>query len=488
MIQSRYHELMIKLRTMFALASCVAALGLLVACNSVAPSPFSTPPLPSTATATPVPETTSEPTAAAIQLATSTVIAPTSTPIPIPLPTAALPAAGWTWYENTAHAYRIIRPEAWSVRTVTQPSGLIHQAIFTSPETGSEVVVGMWDRAGLEPDLAAWVNAFPDRAIHDFPDEPVTYNATVLGRPAVFHYHPARWGTNDFAVVLFDAGEYRYRILFNSATLPVTEGEPQTFRTMLENLFLYGELNGETEIPTGWKVGAGLVIDTRPIETAAGEIVDPAAAPYVPDAGTGGIEGTFENWQEETFPYRFTLVTDAGEPWLIRVEASRVHFRGQPIDHWFNANAVERPGPGERVWVAGRLIAPNEVVADSIDIERGGVWQAWFIPTLLEMTPETGEVRIPTSGVISTSGNPHMWLRGPLQTMAGLLVDEEPPVLPTEWQPYADRTALAYGLVNADGYVEIAELFVQDGPCDVTPLTTHCQVWLQIYPTSSADR
>ncbi|HMT20785.1 MAG TPA: hypothetical protein PKE20_05985, partial [Promineifilum sp.] len=103
---------MIKLRTMFALASCVAALGLLVACNSVAPSPFSTPPLPSTATAAPVPETTSEPTAAAIPPATSTVIAPTPTPTPIPLPTAALPATGWAWYENTAHAYRIVRPEA----------------------------------------------------------------------------------------------------------------------------------------------------------------------------------------------------------------------------------------------------------------------------------------------------------------------------------------------------------------------------------------
>ena len=68
------------------------------------------------------------------------------------------------------------------------------------------------------------------------------------------------------------------------------------------------------------------------------------------------------------------------------------------------------------------------------------------------------------------------------------LVDEEPPVLPPEWQPYAERPTLAYSLVNADGYVEIEELFVQDGPCDVTPLTTHCQAWLQIYPTSSADR
>lgn len=197
MIQSCYHEFMIKLRTMFALASCVAALDLLVACAPVAQSPFPTPLLPSTATAAPIPEATPEPTATANPPATSTAIAPT--PSPIPLPTAAPPAAGWAWYENTAHAYRIVHPETWSVRSVTQPSGLIHQAIFT-------------------------------------------------------------------------------------------------------------------------------------------------------------------------------------------------------------------------------------------------------------------------------------------------LVDEEPPVLPPEWQPYAERPTLAYSLVNADGYVEIEELFVQDGPCDVTPLTTHCQAWLQIYPTSSADR
>jgi hypothetical protein len=56
-----------------------------------------------------------------------------------------------------------------------------------------------------------------------------------------------------------------------------------------------------------------------------------------------------------------------------------------------------------------------------------------------------------------------------------------------EWQPYADRTALAYGIVNPDRHVEIQEIFVQDGPCQVTPATTHCQAWLQILPEIPSD-
>jgi hypothetical protein len=240
------------------------------------------------------------------------------------------------------------------------------------------------------------------------------------------------------------------------------------------------------EIPTGWEGGAGLVIDTRPIEAASGEAVDLATAPLLP---SGELAGIVESWQAEPLSFRFTLATDAGESYLIRVEPFRVHFRGQPIDYWFNANAVQPPQPGERVRVAGRLISPNEVLADDVSVERDGLTQTWFSRTLLDITPETGgESEAPPRFIVAAADVPHMWLRGPLQAMAGLLVDEfEPPILPEEWQPYADRTALAYGVVNPDQHVEIKEIFVQDGPCDVTPATTHCQAWLQILPETPAD-
>jgi hypothetical protein len=53
--------------------------------------------------------------------------------------------------------------------------------------------------------------------------------------------------------------------------------------------------------------------------------------------------------------------------------------------------------------------------------------------TLIDMTPGTGgENEVPISAIVTTDGNPHMWLRGPLQAIAGLLVDEVPPVLPPE--------------------------------------------------------
>lgn len=58
--------------------------------------------------------------------------------------------------------------------------------------------------------------------------------------------------------------------------------------------------------------------------------------------------------------------------------------------------------------------------------------------------------------------------------MAGYLIAEpEPPILPAAWQPYADRTALVYGTVNTETrHMEISEVYVQDGPCDVTPSLT----------------
>ena len=50
-------------------------------------------------------------------------------------------------------------------------------------------------------------------------------------------------------------------------------------------------------------------------------------------------------------------------------------------------------------------------------------------------------------------------------------------------RPYADRTALVYGPVNPENrHMEVKEVYVQDGPCDVTPSTTHCPHWLQILP------
>ena len=436
-------------------------------------------------------EITSEPAVAALPTATPL---PQASVTPRPRPTAAPLPAGWTWYENPTAGFRIAHPESWTPfvnwqLSESRPSSAIfYRATFQSAETGASVVLDIWNLGGRrDEDLVQWVNTQPDAAIFDVADEPLTYNATVLGRPAVFHYHPARWGTNDFVVTLFVAGPHRYRFHFNSSTAPVTEGEPQIYRTMLESLQIFGQPDGKTEIPTGWEVGAGLVIDTRPIETAAGKAVDLAAAPLTP---LGGLAGVVESWQEDVFPAPFTLLTDAGETYLIRVEPFRVHFRGQPIDTWFNSNTVQPPQPGERVTVTGRVIAPNEVVAGNITIQRDGLMPTWFSETLVEMAPYWEEESgFPTNAVITAADVPHLWLRGPLQTMVGLLSDDaEPPVLPAKWQPYADRTALVYGTINRENqHMEIKEVYVQDGPCEVTPATTHCQSWLQLLPEAVPD-
>jgi hypothetical protein len=481
---------MIKLRLRLAVAGCVVALTCLAACGSPAgpPTPvalIATAAPPSATTVAPQPAAT--PTAAALPAATD-LPEPTATLVPTPLPTAEPLPAGWMWYENSDAGFRLAHPEAWTMVVNWQLGGnrpssqIIYRATFQSVETGSSVVLDIWNLRGRrDEDLLQWVNSQPDAAIFDVADEPLTTNATVLGRPAVFHYHPARGGTSDFVVTLFVAGQQRYRVTFNSAMSPGMAGDPQIYRMMLESLQIFGQPGGPVEIPTGWEMGAGLVIDTRPVETAAGETVDLATAPQTP---LGGLEGTLDSWQEATPPaFRFTLLTDAGERYVIRGEAFRVHFRGEPIDHRFNS-AIDQPQPGERVWVSGRLIAPDEVVAGDVTIERDGLTQTWFSQTLIEITPDW-EGDIPSRFVLAAAGVPHLWLRGPVAAMAGLLVDEaEPPVLPAAWQPYADRTALAYGVVNPDanGRVEIEQVFVQDGPCDVTPATTHCQAWLQILP------
>lgn len=491
-----YSERMIKRRFRFAAAAFVVALGLLAACNSPAAPPT---PVALVATTAPspaltvTPEPTRQPTATALPT-TTPLPEPTATLAPTALPTAKPLPAGWTWYENTSAGFRIAHPESWTMYVNwqlggSQPSAaIIYRATFQSPETGASVVLDIWELRGRrDEDLLQWVNTHSGAAIFDDADEPLTYNATVLGRPAVFHYHPARGGTSDFVVTLFVAGQYRYRATFHLSASPVTEGDPQVYRTMLESWQIFGEPDGPVEIPAGWEAGAGLVIDTRPVETAAGESVDPATAPLTP---LGGLTGAVESWQAELPTFRFTLLTDAGERYLIRSEPFRVHFRGRPIDTWFNTDTVEPPQLGERVWVSGRIIAPNEVVAEDITIERGGLMQTWFSQTLIEVTPYweiDGESDMPpmqSQLVVSGADVPHLWLRGPLERMAGYLIAEpEPPILPAAWQPYADRTALVYGTVNTETrHMEISEVYVQDGPCDVTPSLTHCQHWLQILP------
>ena len=481
---------MVKLRSRLAAAGFIVALGMLAACNSPAepPTPVSPGPIVAPSPASTVAqEPTPRPTATTLPEATATLV-------PTPRPTAAPLPAGWLWYENTAAGFRIAHPESWTpfvnwqISESRPSSAITYRATFQSAATGASVVLDIWSLGGRrDEDLLQWVNTHANAAIFDDADEPLTYNATVLGRPAVFHYHPARWGTSDFVVTLFVAGQHRYRLHFNSSTVSVAEGEPEIYRTMLESLLIFSQPDGQTELPTGWEAGAGLVIDTRPVETAAGEAVDLAAAPLTP---LGGLAGVVESWQEEPAAFRFTLITDAGETTLIRGEPFRVHFRGRPIDTWFNSDTVEPPQPGERVWVTGRMIAPNEVVAGNITIERDGLMPTWFSETLVEMPPYwEQESGFPTNAIVSAAGVPHLWLRGPLQTMVGLLTDDaEPPTLPAAWQPYADRTALVYGTINRENqHMEIKEVYVQDGPCEVTPATTHCQNWLQLLPEAAPD-
>ncbi|HRO23841.1 MAG TPA: hypothetical protein PLR07_06050, partial [Promineifilum sp.] len=258
MIQSRYHERMIKLRTMFALASCVAALGLLVACTPVTRSPFSTPPLPSTATATPVPETTSEPTAAAIPPATSTVIAPTSTPTAIPSPRAPVSTLtppplppGWAWHAVARYGYGVLYPDTWTVRTRSATYGIVHETTFLPPTDGPAmgVVIDVW-KPPEDPafDLLEWVNLNSDATIRLVLDEPLTYNAIALGRPAVYYFHADDGRTTNMAQVLFATEQGRFRVTM-FAPSPLSEEVMPIYRAMLASFTAAGEAEMGVVIP-----------------------------------------------------------------------------------------------------------------------------------------------------------------------------------------------------------------------------------------------
>ena len=112
-----------------------------------------------------------------------------------------------------------------------------------------EIVVDVWKPAD-DPDfdLLEWVNTNLDATIRVTLDEPLAYNATALGRPAVYNYHADDGRTTNMATVLFATEQGRFRVtLF--ALSPLSEEAMPTYRAMLESLSVIGEEESGVLVP-----------------------------------------------------------------------------------------------------------------------------------------------------------------------------------------------------------------------------------------------
>ena len=150
---------------------------------------------------------------------TTTVAVPTPADLGTPQESPASPdlppsSPGWVWYrhvEGVRTEFAVAYPQSWEVRY--SPGAVVS---FISPETMSLVEVHMWRRKAAEPDfdLLEWVNDNQVRVLFRGSKDPITYNAEMLGRPAMFHYSPASGGTPDMSMVVFAAREHCFRITF----------------------------------------------------------------------------------------------------------------------------------------------------------------------------------------------------------------------------------------------------------------------------------
>lgn len=182
---------------------------------------------------------TTEPTA----IPSPSAPAPTLTPPPLP--------PGWAWHAVARYGYGVPYPDTWTVRTRSATSGIVHETTFRPPADGPAmgVVVDVW-KPPDDPafDLLEWVNANPDATIRVVLDEPLTYNATALGRPAVYYFHADDGRTTNMATVLFATEQGRFRVTM-SAPSPLSEEAMPIYRTMLASFAVAGEAEVGVVIP-----------------------------------------------------------------------------------------------------------------------------------------------------------------------------------------------------------------------------------------------
>lgn len=389
---------------------------------------------------------------------------------------------GWIWYQSDVVGYRTAYPQSWQLQKNLGESekGIRERVSFRSPETGSEVTVDVWDITKPDFDLLDWINLNSESVLYDRLEEPVTYNAVIMEQQAVFHFHPAGWGTRDMATLLFTIGEYCFRIFFNSAIMPVAEAEPYVFLYMLENFSLPEHPSNGISIPAGWEKGAGLITIIDPPKPASSDLPFDENLAYRYD-----LIGTVENWDDMPGEIHFTLHADDGSEHSVCGESFRVHFRGLPIDYSYNVH-IPKPQRGDRVRVAGRPLASGEVLAEYIAIERNDEWQPWFRKTLFDTT--TDEFSPIFLANYRDSEIVDIWFQGPLELTLPLLIDGQGlPIKAENWLQYLEQDSLAYGelRVGKEFRIELQNLYVQDGLCTVSQTREYCHSWQQIYPDVS---
>ena len=407
--------------------------------------------------------------------------APTATLEPLPPLT-----PGWTWYQGSYTGYRIAFPRSWSAYQDwvqhTRPMAIQERVHFGSPEGDAVVEVDVWDvTARHDFDLLTWVNTSPEALLFTDSTEPITYNATLLGQPALFYYNPAKGGAGDMATLIFATAEYAFRMLFNSTAMPMLQAEPAIYRYMLESFSLPGRPAAGVDIPTGWEQGAGLIVNSAPSDLDLAALPPDELLPY-----RQGLVGEVEDWDEaRIYDMRFTLLTDEGQRYTIYGEPFRVHFHGLPIDYAYHSNAP-RLQDGDRVLVAGQPLASGEVLAQYIATQTNAEWQTWFDKTLFAVTRDEFDPFL----LSNYPPGETVWLQGPLeQTLAFLVSESGNPIGSEEFSPYLEQDALAHGVLQANGdfHVELQDLYVQDAPCtQISDHEEHCLCWKQLYPPVSA--
>jgi len=458
-------------------------------------SPSSSSPVPSSPTDTTVP--TSIPTLDQVstELSPLSPATPAST-VPSSPPS---PPPGWAWYQSHYAGYTIAHPQSWESRPVTLSGRSPGQALapprtdvgpirerisFYSPETGSMVGVDVWDvTAQTGFDLLEWVSANPERVLWSHPGEPVTYNARILGYPAIFYYKPAAWGTWDTSMLIFADGEYCFRVTFISQTTPTLETEAAIYLQMLESFSLPDSPAGELAIPTGWERGAGLVSDTAPSEPGPADLPPDELLPY-----RQGLAGNVEACTP-LLPlpgHTLTFATDDGQRYTVHVGPFRHHFHGLPLDYQLDVQMPEIQ-EGDRVRVAGHPLDDGSLLAEHIAVDQSAGWQTWFQKTLFDLT--RGEFDPALLVHYSHDEDVMLWLRGPLDQVLDFVTDQEgEPLGSQSFSGYLERNTLAQGALRArDGFrVELERLYVQgEGKCTVSGGREHCPIWLQLYPPVS---
>ncbi|HLF25739.1 MAG TPA: hypothetical protein VJG32_05340 [Anaerolineae bacterium] len=427
------------------------------------------------------------PVATAISRA-STPNLPTSIPSPTvsSLPDLPPPRPGWTWYQSQYAGYRIAYPQSWIQQKEwgqnTRPDTSRERVRFYSLNNDPEVIVDLWDMASLKGlDLLAWINSNPEGILFAKLAQPVSYNATIVGWPAVFQYQPAAWGSGDLVALIFSDGKYVFRIFLNGTAIPPREADASVYRAMLETFALPDGSVGALSLPTGWEKGAGLVVSRNPRPSLANLSVNELRH-Y-----RQGLTGTVDKWIEELVHGGvFSIAREDGQEQTVRIEPFHVAFRGTPIDYEYQL--PEPPKAGNRVRVAGSLTASGEILAEYIGVEQGSAWQTWFHKTLFDITADEFDPTLLAN--YRNDQDNGVWLQGSLQDVMTLLVDAHGKPLSTDhYSTHLKQTGLAFGKLTGQGNfrVEVQALYGLGEELALGADQEHWPAWQQLYPPLPAS-